>query len=251
MTHPATSIAAFGAALLLGTAAQAGDTTAAWGYAGPVGPDRWGELASAYERCKTGMMQSPIDLADANAVGDIEVSVDYEPAPLVVMNNGKTVQAKFPTGSYMTSGGRVFDLIQVHFHTPSEHTLNGQYFPMVAHFVHATDKGELGVLGILFQEGPPNAELQKIIEAARVAGAEPREFPGVTLDPLALLPSDLDVWRYMGSLTTPPCSEGVNWHVAQETITASGGQLQAMAAMMGMNARPVQSHNHRLLVEPD
>ncbi|MEZ5560602.1 MAG: carbonic anhydrase family protein [Pseudomonadales bacterium] len=231
--------------------AFAADESGAWGYAGATGPEHWGDLSSRYELCKTGLMQSPIDLKQANAVGDLEVSTDWDPGPLVIVNNGKTVQANFAPGSYMTSGGSVFNLVQVHFHTPSEHTFSGEHYPLVAHFVHATDEGSLGVLGVLFEAGEANGELQKIIDAAAAAGAEPETVSGVTLDPNGLLPEEIEVYRYMGSLTTPPCSEGVNWHVVEDVVEASPEQIRAMETMMGMNARPVLPLNGRLLVEPD
>ncbi len=253
MIRDAHSRAGLGAAiaLFLGTSSHAAEAPHEWSYTGASGPEQWGYLDEAYATCHNGSMQSPIELADANAVGDLDFSVDYAPAPLVLSNNGKTVQAKLPPGSYMTSGGKVFALLQVHFHTPSEHTLDGKAYPMVAHFVHATENGQLGVLGIMFEEGEANGELPKIIDAAGTAGPSPREFPGVSFDPRRLLPEKLEIWRYMGSLTTPPCTEGVNWHIARSTVTASPSQLQAMTNPMGMNARPLQPRHNRLLVEPD
>jgi len=241
------------AVITLGLSAQAvaADDAAEWDYAGANGPDSWGELAAAYETCKTGLMQSPIDLADANASGEIAVSVDYADAPLTIRNSGKTVQVDFPAGSHMTTSGRVFKLVQVHFHTPSEHTFAGDTYPLVAHFVHASDEGALAVLGVLFEEGDAHGELQKIIDAAEDAGAGPDPVAGVTLATHALVPAELEVFRYMGSLTTPPCSEGVNWHVAEDVLTASSAQLEAMAALMGMNARPVLPVNGRLVVAPE
>jgi len=240
-------------ALATGLTAQAlaASDAAEWTYAGADGPDNWGELAAAYEVCKTGLMQSPIDLAEANAVGEISVSVDYADAPLTLRNSGKTVQVDFPSGSYLTSSGRVFELVQVHFHTPSEHTFGGATYPLVAHFVHASDEGALAVLGVLFEEGASHGELQKIIDAADGAGAAASAIDGVTLTTRALVPDDVEVFRYMGSLTTPPCSEGVSWHVAEDTLTASAEQLAAMEALMGMNARPVLPVNGRLVVAPE
>jgi carbonic anhydrase len=223
----------------------------AWSYAGANGPEHWGDLSARYELCKAGLMQSPIDLDQANAVGDLEVSTDWRAGPLTILNSGKTVQANFEPGSYLTSGGTVFKLVQVHFHTPSEHTFSGETYPLVGHFVHATDQGELAVLGVLFEEGEANGELQKVIDAARDAGADPSAMKGATLDPNGLLPDELEVYRYMGSLTTPPCSEGVNWHVVEDTMQASAEQIGAMASMMGMNARPTLPLNGRLLVEPE
>lgn len=241
----------FTAAVLIAGAVHAAGERGQWSYDGDTGPQHWGDLSAEYALCSTGQMQSPIDLAQAQAVGDLEVSVDWEPSPLTVSNNGKTVQVNFEPGSYMTSSRRVFNLIQVHFHTPSEHTFSGETWPLVAHFVHSTDEGVLGVLGVLFEPGEANGELAKIIAAAEKADAAPRTVADVAVDPRGLLPDELEVFRYMGSLTTPPCSEGVNWHVVEEGVEASAEQIAAMAAMMGMNARPVLPLNGRLLVAPE
>ena len=251
MSRKAEALMCCSGGLLLCFSAIAADHTTTWSYAGNDGPERWGELDETYEACKTGLRQSPIDLDQATAVGDLEVSVDYDPSPLVVLNKGKTIQADFAHGSYMTSGGKVFNLLQVHFHTPSEHTFSGKTYPLVAHFVHATDEGELGVLGVLYEPGDSNAELQKIIDAAPKAKSEPKSVTGVELDAAAMIPDELEVYRYMGSLTTPPCSEGVHWHVVEDAVEASSRQIRAMESIMGMNARPVLPLNGRLLVEPE
>lgn len=250
-TTTAVACAALTTALYISPSLHAADESASWGYSGAEGPERWGDLSAAYETCKTGLQQSPIDLAEANVIADVPVSVDYEAAPLTIRNPGKGVQAEFPAGSYLTTSGRVFGLAQVHFHTPSEHTFAGETYPLVAHFVHVADNGALAVLGILFDTGDANEELDKVINAARSAGVEPTEVAGVTFDPSALVPDELEVFRYMGSLTTPPCSEGVNWHVVSEPMTASAGQIRALEGLMGMNARPILPMNGRLVVAPD
>ncbi|WP_169053609.1 carbonic anhydrase [Alteraurantiacibacter aquimixticola] len=222
-----------------------------WEYEGPRGADRWGQLHPDFEMCERGIMQSPIELGQGNATGDIELDVNWSAGPLTMLNNGHTVQANFAPGSSITSGGTVFNLVQVHFHTPSEHTLNGEHFPMVAHFVHASDAGELAVVGVMYEAGDAHAEMQKLVDAAPAETQEATAVEGVTLDPNMLLPEDMAIYRYMGSLTTPPCSEGVNWHVVAQPVEVSQTQLDAMEAIMGMNARPVQLLNGRLLVAPE
>ncbi len=240
----------------LGVAVLAGQSLAdnhgsAWTYSGESGPEHWGSLAAGFELCRSGLTQSPIELDQANATGDLKVSVDWAAGPLTVSNRGMTVQADFAEGSFMTSGGKVFELIQVHFHTPSEHTHRGRTYPLVAHFVHATDEGTLGVLGVLFEQGEANPELAKILDAVPSEASEPATISGVTLNPNGMLPDEIEVWRYMGSLTTPPCSERVHWHVVEDTVTASRSQISAMEGLMGHNARPVQPLNNRLLVAPE
>lgn len=239
-----------GALLLLGASPVLASGDVHWTYAGHAGPDHWGELKPEFSTCRLGKMQSPIDLAQANTSGQIPVSANYVPAPLTILNNGHTVQINFPAGSTMTSAGHEFYLVQVHFHTPSEEAINGKHFPMVAHFVHKDANGALGVLGVLFEEGAANSELAKIISAAPKREHEATKVAGVTLHPADLIPSTLNVYRFQGSLTTPPCTEGVNWHVAQTTVTASADQLRAMATILGNNARPLQALNGRLVVAP-
>ena len=239
----------FAAALAITGPALASDGNS-WSYEGATGPQAWGDLSDDYALCKVGKMQSPIDLAQSNARGTISALTDYRPGPLTVLNNGHTVQVNFAAGSTLTSGVMQFNLLQVHFHTPSEEAVNGKRYPMVAHFVHADSAGRLAVLGILFEEGAENPELAKIIAAAPKSRADAKTVAGVTLDPNGLLPGDLEVYRFMGSLTTPPCSEGVNWHVAHTPVTASPAQLAALKAIMGDNARPVQPLNGRLVVAP-
>ena len=236
------------AASVPSTAMAAGGS--AWSYEGATGPENWGKLSPDYELCRTGMMQSPIDLSQANARGEVSLNAAYKPGPLTILNNGHTVQVTFAKGSTLTSGTMQFNLLQVHFHTPSEEAVNGKRYPMDAHFVHADTDGKLAVLGILFEEGPANPELAKLIAAAPANKADAKTIAGVDFDPNGLLPATLDVYRFQGSLTTPPCSEGVNWHVVKQPVTASADQLAAMRAVMGDNARPVQPLNGRLVVAP-
>lgn len=219
-----------------------------WGYEGDTGPERWGDLQESFKACKTGHMQSPVDLGGAPAVPSMGVRTAYRPGPLTILNNGHTIQANFAEGSVLSSGIARYKLLQVHFHTPSEETVYGIPYPMVAHFVHVDHAGNLAVLGVLFEEGAPNAELNKLIKAAPAVETPARTVDGVTFNPAALLPANLSVYRYEGSLTTPPCTEGVRWHVAVNRVTASAAQIAAIHAIVGDNARPTQPLHGRLLV---
>ncbi len=220
-------------------------------YGAEKGPANWGQLSDKYAVCERGDMQSPIDLAGANAIGNIALTVDYQSGPLTVSNKGLTIQADFSPGSSMTSGGMKFNLIQIHFHTPSEHAISGKRYPLTGHFVHATDDGKLGVLGVMFERGEANMELAKILAAAPSSMSAPATVAGQTINPGAMLPDDRAVYRYMGSLTTPPCSENVNWHVLREPISASAEQIAAFEKLMGDSARPVRAINNRLVVAPE
>ena len=239
------------AALLL-TAASPGPNAhhdkPQWSYEGEAGPERWGDLDQEFKLCKTGHMQSPVDLGAADVQANFGVKAAYKPGPLTILNNGHTVQAVFAPGSTLTSGIARYKLLQVHFHTPSEEVLYGLPYPMVAHFVHADHAGNLAVLGVLFEEGAHNPELEKLVKAAPRHEAEAETVKGVTFDPSKLLPANLSVYRYEGSLTTPPCTEGVRWHVARNRVTASAAQIATLHAIMGDNARPIQPLHGRLLV---
>jgi len=219
-----------------------------WTYDGQTGPDHWGELSENFKACAVGHMQSPIDLGGADANVPLGVVASYRPGAMTILNNGHTVQVNFPEGSILSSGISHYKLLQVHFHTPSEETVYGVPYPMVAHFVHVDYAGNYAVLGVLFEEGTPNRELDKILRAAPSEEQAPRLVPGVTLDPSKLLPATLPVWRYDGSLTTPPCTEGVRWHVAVHTVQASAAQIAAIHAIIGNNARPTQPRHGRILV---
>lgn len=239
------------AALLL-TAASPGPSSHGekphWSYSGEAGPEKWGDLNHEFQLCKTGHMQSPVDLGSADIQGNFGVKAAYKPGPLTLLNNGHTVQAVIAPGSTLASGIARYKLLQIHFHTPSEEVLYGLPYPMVAHFVHVDHAGNLAVLGVLFEEGVHNAELEKLVRAAPAHESEAEVVKGVTFDPAKLLPANLAVYRYEGSLTTPPCTEGVRWHVARHRVSASAAQIAALHTIMGDNARPIQPLHGRLLV---
>lgn len=245
---PAPSIAVHGSAPQQAAPAAHPANGGHWTYEGETGPDHWGDLSEDYKQCKVGHMQSPIDLGGADVQGRFSVRAAYRPGQLTILNNGHTVQVNFPEGSILSSGISHYKLLQVHFHTPSEEMIYGVPYPMVAHFVHVDYAGNLAVLGVLFEEGANNPELDKIIRAAPREEQAARPVSGVTLDPAKLLPPSLAVWRFDGSLTTPPCSEGVRWHVAMKPVQASAAQIAAIHSIIGDNARPIQPRHGRLVV---
>lgn len=238
----------FVAGLSVGPALASGP--AHWGYHGEDGPAHWGELDPAFGACKAGQMQSPIDLGKANEKADVTVAIDYKAVPLSVLHNGHTVQFNVDNGSAITLAGQSYKLLQVHFHTPSEHHMAGIAYPLEAHFVHKSDAGTLAVIGVMIQVGGENAALKPLIANLPMTTTPVHTVDGVTMDPAALLPEKHALVRYMGSLTTPPCSEGVNWMVMTQAVSASKAQIDALAKAMGDNARPLQMPGHRLIVEP-
>ena len=234
------SVAAIG---LLATPAIAAEKD--WKFGDGEMPERWSLVNSNYAICDAGLMQSPVDLGHAKAKGEITVSTNYGDTEGTLAVSDQKLQVDFPAGMHMHSGDKHFNLIQVHFHTPSEHAVSGKRYPLVAHFVHATDKGELGVLGVMFEEGDANPALAEIGSALESGNGTALSF-----NASEMIPDDLSVYRYMGSLTTPPCSEGVNWHVVEEVMEASAEQITAMSRSLGLTARSLQPLGNRLLVAP-
>lgn len=219
-----------------------------WRFGDGTTPERWSTIKADYALCDAGLHQSPIDLGTPNARGNVALKANFGPATGTMAIGDQKVQVDFAAGQPlgMNSGGMAFNLLQVHFHTPSEHAIAGKRYPAVAHFVHATADGKLGVLGILLTEGKPNAGLADILKAHAAGNGAP-----VSTNLATMLPTDLKVYRYMGSLTTPPCSEGVNWHVAATPVEASAQQIAALRGALGPSARSLQPQGGRLVVAPE
>ncbi|MDP0930297.1 carbonic anhydrase [Paracoccus onubensis] len=230
--------------------ALAEETAAHWSYMGETGPEHWAEIAPEDKACKAGTRQSPIDLSKTDAVGELSFTSDYRAVPMKIWNNGHTIQLDAKNAGEMAEDGKIYNLLQVHFHDPSEHALNGKNYPLEAHFVHRDKDGELAVLGVFIEEGAENPELAKIISHIPAKPGEPMVVEGLDFDPSALLPDNLAAYRYSGSLTTPPCTEGVAWRILSHPITASADQIKALADVMGSNNRPLQAVNGRLVVHP-
>jgi carbonic anhydrase len=218
-----------------------------WGYTGDTGPEHWGDLAPEYQTCKTGLAQSPLDITDAVPAADSFIGFRYRSAPLSVVNNGHTIQVNYPPGSYLSLGGKSYQLKQFHFHTPSEHSVLGQRADMSAHLVHEARDGELAVVAVAMNTGRlPNREVARIWRAMPAkAGREQRER--ISINAARLLPKRRSYFSYTGSLTTPPCTEGVRWVVMNEPITISPQQVDMFKAVIGDNARPTQPLSGRVV----
>ena len=216
-----------------------------WGYAGEAGPAHWGELDPKFSTCAAGLNQSPIDIASTIEAELAPLDIAYTSAGNEILNNGHTVQVNVAPGSTLTVDGKTFALKQFHFHTPSENTIDGKPFAMEAHLVHADAEGHLAVIGVMFEEGEANPTIGALWQAMpQEAGA--KQSLADPVDPAALLPEGRDYYRFNGSLTTPPCTEGVRWLVMKTPLTISKAQVVAFAAAVhGANNRPVQSVNAR------
>ncbi|MGH9265038.1 MAG: carbonic anhydrase [Acidimicrobiales bacterium] len=213
-----------------------------WHYEGEAGPQRWGELDPAYATCSTGRMQSPIDIVNPSPSGTTSPTLAYRRAPANVVNNGHTVQADAGAGLAMTLDGTDYELLQMHFHAPSEHAFSGRTAPVELHFVHRAASGQLAVLGLLVQEGVTNPAWRPFVD---VLGTPEGGHAAVDLDWPALVPTPLTTVRYIGSLTTPPCTEGVQWLVARDTLVLGPAQITAFTDAYADNSRPRQPLNGR------
>lgn len=218
-----------------------------WAYEGEGGPDHWGELSGDYTACVDGSKQSPIDIRNPLPMGLTDIGFEYLPMDAAVVNNGHTIQANFEPGSRIRIDGKVFELAQFHLHAPSEHTMAGKRFPMELHLVHKSADGELAVVGVFFVEGSENQALAPLFAAMPTEANDTARTPR-PIELAALLPlTRVDV-RYYGSLTTPPCSEGVRWNVLSDPVEASAEQLKAFQALYKGNNRPLQPVNNRTVV---
>lgn len=218
-----------------------------WGYSGSHGPAHWADIAPENKMCAQGRLQSPFDItADISATLP-SLGLNYNSVPMKLINNGHTIQIDQAGAGQLVVGGKSYKLLQFHFHAPSEYTINGKAYPLEVHLVHASDAGELAVVGVMFEEGAKNAELEKIWAHMPEDKGE-NIVEGQMVNVKNLLPASKSYYRFMGSLTTPPCSEGVNWHMMKNPITASKAQIEAFKALYPMNARPLQDENNRLVV---
>ncbi|MEL6320374.1 MAG: carbonic anhydrase family protein [Cyanobacteria bacterium J06626_14] len=229
--------------------AIANEEANSWGYVGNSRPEYRVDLASNSSICQTGLQQSPIDLQGGIKTDLPAIDIHYQPIPLAILNNGYTIQVNVADGNRIQLDGEDFTLLQFHFHHPSEHTIEGASFPMEMHFVHANNNGELAVIGVFLQEGTENTFLRPIWKAMPRQLAVAKTIPGMQVETLQLLPSDRSLFRYFGSLTTPPCSEIVKWVVFREPIELSPAQLAQFREIFPLNARSVQSVNQRFIFQ--
>ncbi|MEQ8404113.1 MAG: carbonic anhydrase family protein [Oceanicaulis sp.] len=221
---------------------------ASWGYDGEQAPENWGSLGAEYATCDTGLEQSPIDLVSTDMDAQNTPEINWTPVgSATVADTGKTIQVNVEDAGGLTLNGTEYSLIQFHFHAGSEHTIDGEQYPLEVHFVHASEAGELAVVGMMFEDGAANDPLSGIW-ASLPDGVGETDLD-VALDPNAFLPEDGAVWRYEGSLTTPPCSEGVAWTVFQTPLSAAGEQIEDFTARYDNNYRPPQPMNERDLRE--
>ncbi len=238
------------AALPDGHSATLLNTTRAphWDYQGEAGPQAWAQLKNEFATCATGKRQSPIDIRDGIKVQLDSVQFDYRSSNFRVLDNGHTVQVNVSPGNFIEVTGKRFELQQFHFHRPSEERINGRLFDMVAHLVHKDIEGRLAVVAVLLDRGNAQPLVQAIWNNLPLEKGD-EVIARLPLDLNELLPTDRSYYTYMGSLTTPPCSEGVLWMVMKTPVTISAEQIAIFSRLYPMNARPIQSASGRLIKE--
>jgi len=219
-----------------------------WSYQGADGPQAWAQLSPEFAQCSKGLRQSPIDIQDGIKVQLEPIVFDYRPGPFRVVDNGHTVQVNVAPGSSIEVLGRRYELVQFHFHRPSEERVDGKQFDMVVHLVHKDPEGRLAVVAVLLERGSAQPVVQSVWNNLPL---EKNDEVAVrtALDPSGLLPADRSYYTYMGSLTTPPCREGVLWMVMKNPQPVSPDQIGIFTRLYPMNARPIQTSSGRLIKE--
>jgi carbonic anhydrase len=221
-----------------------------WSYSGEHGPTHWGDVAPEDAVCGSGKSQSPINLSSgtAKAGKNGAFKINYEAGAVALLNNGHTVQADISDSADTVSfDGATYTLAQFHFHTPSEHTVDGKYYPLEIHFVNKDTQGHIAVVGVLVKAGAENKLLAPVFSSLPSSATPAGTHAGkpVQVDIAAVIPKDHKAYVYAGSLTTPPCTEGVHWIVLAQPIEMSSGQIEAFKKIFHDNHRPIQKASGR------
>jgi len=217
-----------------------------WGYQGAGAPYYWGDLKEEFATCKSGRHQSPIDISAAVITSLPDIQIHYNDTAFNVVNNGHAIQVNYQKGSYILVAGKRYNLLQFHFHSPSEHTIGGKRYDMVAHLVHQAGDGQLAVIALMMKQGRANPLIEALWAQLPKTG-DTNTIADKAVNVRALLPHDKSYFNYSGSLTTPPCSEDVNWMVLTAPVEVSADQIARFRQVVPYDARPVQAINGRTL----
>ena len=219
-------------ALLVSAGLAIASDKAHWGYSGEEVPAHWGDLSGEYAVCGSGKNQSPINLTGMIEADLPAINFNYKDSSLQVVNNGHTIQANYAGGSAIRIDGKTFKLLQFHFHSPSENNIEGKSFPMEAHLVHADNDGNLAVVSVMFTKGKANSLVGKVWEHMPEKAGKTNTVPGVSVNIMDMLPQNKAYYRFNGSLTTPPCTEGVRWFVLKDSVQVSADQAKEFYSVM-------------------
>jgi carbonic anhydrase len=229
--------------------AQETEHHAHWAYGGKDGPNEWATLDPAYSECKLGHHQSPIDIRHTEKADLPPIQFDYALSPLTIVDNGHTVMVKYGPGSFITVGDHRYQLTQFHFHHPSEEHINGEGFDMVVHLVHSDASGNLAVVAVLLKPGKVNTGLQTVWDHLPKEKDKEITVEGALINAGDLLPVNRGYYTYSGSLTTPPCTEGVTWFVLKTPEEISSGEVETFAKLYPHDTRPMQKLEGRVIRE--
>ena len=242
--------------------AKTSDRPTHWGYDGEDGPASWASLDPAYSACGEGHHQSPINISNADVKEGVTWSLDYKEIPSFmiehtehmeqIVDNGHTIQVTVDEGSSFTFEGETYELKQFHFHTPSEHTIDGKHYPMEMHMVHQSADKSLAVISLLFETTDmANPIFTPIMDNLPNAKGDQTHITDNPINIKNAIPRENYAYHYVGSLTTPPCSENVQWLVLRDFASVSKEQLEAISSRIGKNNRPVQGLNDRAVEMDD
>jgi len=220
-----------------------------WKYEGEYGPAQWDKIKPEYSPCGTGLAQSPINIGKSYKTDLDSIKFSYNETPLKIINNGHTIKVKYKPGSTITIDSESYELQQFHFHYPSEHEIEGKPYDMELHLVHINKNNELAVVGVLIEKGQHNSTIETLWKYLPEEVNKENEVSSIKINADNLMPDDKSYYRYYGSLTTPPCSEGVNWNVLKLPIEMSEAQIKKFESIIGFNSRPVKPANNRFVLE--
>ncbi len=226
---------------------SAAQTAADWNYYGKTGPLGWGKLDPAFKACSDGREQSPLDIRKTHLNKSLKpIEVHYLTGSETLENNGRTIVVHVNPGSYIVADGVRYDLVQYEFRHPSEEAVKGKLTDMSVQFLHKSAEGKLAIVAVrmVMNQDAPNAILATLFADLPRKAGETRKIKEL-VNPAGFFPGNRSYWTYTGSLTTPPCTEGVRWFVMQQPITLSQTQLMKYTWMFHVNTRPFQDAHGR------
>jgi len=225
--------------------AKLGPPITRWSYDGDTGPAHWGQLGGASAVCSTGIRQSPVDIAGQIKAQTAKVKLNYNSVTASIQNTGKAIRILPVNAGSIVLDGHTYNLKYIEFHSPSEHAINGHRATLESQFVHVDAKGNMVVVAVLYDVGVADPMLASLWTYLPSDPGQPVPLPDLLINAQDLLPSTDDFYAYSGSLTTPPCTEGVTWMVYSSPLSVSAEQADAFARVLGANARPLQDRHER------
>jgi carbonic anhydrase len=220
-----------------------------WDYGTEHGPNHWGQLRPDYALCMNGHHQSPIDIRNPQKADLPSIEFDYKPSPLSIIDNGHSIQINYAPGSFISVGGKKYELKQFHFHRPSEEMIDGKTYEMGLHLVHADEQGKLAVVAVLLERGKDNPLIHELWNDLPKEKEKEEKLSNVEINASRLLPANRGYYTFSGSLTTPPCSEDVTWYILKQPVTVTEAEIERFSKLYRNNERPPQPLYDRVVME--